>query len=87
MRHILQIKITAALTFFFSVSFALLPFGAEAARLYFEPQELTVGTSGEFSVAVNIDADKRVNAFSAGISISGPLIPYDINEANSIINF
>ncbi len=60
---------------------------ALAARLYFEPQELTVGTAGEFSVAVNIDVDKRVNAFSLAVSISGSLIPYDTNEANSIINF
>jgi len=60
---------------------------AQAARLYFEPQELTIGTSGEFSVAVNIDAKDRVNAFSAAVSISGPLIPFDINEANSVINF
>jgi hypothetical protein len=60
---------------------------AEAARLYFEPQEPTIGTTGEFSVAINIDADKRVNAYSAAVSISGPLVPYDINEANSIINF
>jgi len=60
---------------------------AQAARLYFESQEATVGTSGEFSVGVNIDADERVNAFSVAVSISGPLIPFDINEANSVINF
>jgi len=60
---------------------------ASAARLYFEPQELTIGTSREFSVAVNIDAKDRVNAFSAAVAISGPLIPFDINEANSVINF
>lgn len=60
---------------------------AHAARLYFEPQEATIGATGEFSAAINIDADKRVNAFSLAISISEPLIPCDINEANSIINF
>lgn len=59
----------------------------QAARLYFEPQEQVIGAEGEFSVAINIDADKRVNAFSVAVSISGPLIPYDINEANSVINF
>ncbi len=60
---------------------------ALAARLYFEPQELTIGTQGEFSVAINIDAVQKVNAFSLAVSIFGPLIPFDINEANSVINF
>jgi hypothetical protein len=87
MRHISQIKIVAALAFCILI-FAFCIFSeANAARLYFEPQELTIGTTGEFSVAVNIDADKRVNAYSAAVSISGPLTPFDINEANSIINF
>jgi len=65
----------------------LITASAQAARLYFEPQELTIGTTGEFSVAINIDAKDRVNAFSAAVSIFGPLTPFDINEANSIINF
>ena len=69
------------------IGYLLLITPASAARLYFEPQELTIGTEKEFSVAVNIDADKRVNAFSAAVSIFGPLIPFDINEANSVINF
>jgi len=80
-KSILLIFISLILNFIF-----LIP-KANAARLYFESQELTVGTQGEFNVAINIDADKRVNAYSAAVSISGPLIPYDINEANSIINF
>lgn len=72
----------------FSFSFLVFSLSAaNAARLYFEPQELTIGTTGEFSVAINIDADKRVNAFSLAVSISGPLFPFDINEANSVINF
>jgi len=79
-----KLKILFLLSVFcFLVSFST----AKAARLYFEPQELTVGTEGEFSVAVNIDAENRVNAYSAAISISEPLVPFDINESNSIINF
>ena len=73
--------------FLLSTFYFLLSSSAQAAKLYFEPQELTIGTTGEFSVGINIDADKRVNAFSLAISISEPLIPFDINEANSIINF
>lgn len=60
---------------------------AEAARLYFEPQELTVGTEKEFLVDVKIDAEKPINALSVAVSISESLTPFDINEANSIINF
>jgi hypothetical protein len=67
--------------------FLLSVFSANAARLYFEPQELTIGTSGEFSVAIKIDAEEPVNAFSIAVSVSEELVPFDINEANSIINF
>ncbi len=60
---------------------------AEAARLYFEPQELTVGTEGEFLVAVNIDAQNSINALSVALLISPGFTPYDTSDGNSIINF
>lgn len=71
--------------FLFSVIFAL-PFGAEAARVYFEPQELTIGTEKEFFVGVNIDAEEPINAVSVAVYVSAELMPDDVSEGNSIIN-
>lgn len=70
-----------------SVLFAvirILPAGA--ARLYFEPQELTIGTDKEFSVVVNIDSAKPVNAFQAAVVVPPELTAVDTSEGNSIIN-
>ena len=60
---------------------------AFAARLYFEPQEQVIGTEKDFSVVVNIDAGKSINAIQAVLYIPQELVPIDISEGNSIINF
>ena len=60
---------------------------AEAARLYFEPQEQVIGTEKDFSVVVSIDAGKSINAIQAVLYIPQELVPIDISEGNSIINF
>ena len=60
---------------------------ANAARLYFEPQEQVIGTEKDFSVVVNIDAGKSINAIQAVLYIPQELVPIDISEGNSIINF
>ena len=59
----------------------------QAARLYFEPQEAVIGSEKEFSVAVNVDAGKSINAIQAVISVPKELTPVDITEGNSIITF
>lgn len=60
---------------------------AKAARLYFEPQELTIGTEGEFLVAIKVDAEEAINTLGVAIAVSPLLIPHDVSNANSIINF
>ena len=69
------------------IFYILNPSFANAARLYFEPQEQVVGTEGDFSVAIMIDASKPVNALAAAVEIPFILNPYDVSEGNSIINF
>ncbi len=59
---------------------------AKAAQLYFDPQELVIGTEGEFRVAVNISAEDSVNAIAAAISFSPEIEPYDVSDGSSIIN-
>ena len=71
--------------FLFCVSLALLS-EAKAAQLYFDPQELVIGTTGEFRVAVNISAEDAVNAIAAAISFSPEIEPYDVSDGSSIIN-
>lgn len=73
------------LVFFFSVCFAL-PFGANAARLYFNPQELVIGTQGDFSVVVNVDAPTKINTLAVAIKVPANLVPVDVYNGNSIIN-
>lgn len=60
---------------------------AEAARLYFEPQGSVAGAGKVFFVAVNIDAEKSVNAIQTAIFIPEELTIVDIAEGNSVINF
>ncbi|MDP2736934.1 MAG: hypothetical protein Q8O59_04130, partial [bacterium] len=69
----------------FCVCFALL-FGvcfaraAQAARLYFEPQEREAGTMGEFAVALNIDAVDQINALSVAVAVPKNLTPVDTSD-------
>lgn len=86
-------KIKKRKIFNFALSFGIVIFvflffsRVDAARLYFEPQEAVAGAEKEFSVVVNIDAEKPVNAIQAAISIPEELVPIDIAEGNSIISF
>ena len=78
----------------FSLSFYIFIFSfliftvrvAEAARLYFEPQEQVIGEKDEFSAVLNIDAEEPVNAISLAIFVSEELTPIDTNDGSSIIN-
>jgi len=58
-----------------------------AAKLYFVPQEETIGTNGKFLVAINISAQKPVNAFEVAISVPSELTPVDTANGSSIVNF
>ena len=82
MAKISKFKIILAACFLLMVASS-----AEAARLYFEPQEQVIGTEKDFSVVVNIDAGKSINAIQAVLYIPQELVPIDISEGNSIINF
>ena len=59
---------------------------AEAARLYFEPQEPLAGTMGEFAVALNMDAVDQINALAVAVAVPKELTPIDTSDGNSIIN-
>jgi len=67
----------------FGVCFAR---AAQAARLYFEPQEREAGTMGEFAVALNLDAVDQINALSVAVAVPKNLTPVDTSDGNSIIN-
>ncbi len=75
--------------FSFAILFCIFFFfnKTEAARLYFEPQEAVIGGEKEFSVAVNIEAGKSINAIQAALSVPKELTPVDIADGNSIIVF
>ena len=59
----------------FALSFCVFLFSflffnkTQAARLYFQPQEAVIGSEKEFSVAVNVDAGKSINAIQAVNSV------------------
>ena len=59
---------------------------AQAARLYFEPQEREAGTLGEFAVALNLDAVDQINALNVAVAVPKELTPIDTGDGNSIIN-
>lgn len=59
---------------------------AQAARIYFEPQEETAGTKNEFLVGLKFDSEETINAISAEFSVSPGLELSDILDGNSIIN-
>ena len=86
-------KIKKRIIFNFALSFCVFLFSflffnkTQAARLYFQPQEAVIGSEKEFSVAVNVDAGKSINAIQAVISVPKELTPVDITEGNSIITF
>ena len=60
---------------------------ALAARIYFEPQETTVGTVGTFLVAVLLDStDDTINALSVSINIPEEFVPKDTRNGDSIVS-
>lgn len=81
--HVSGFMLGVCFALFFCVSLAL---PAEAARLYFEPQEETAGAAGEFAVALNLDAVEQINALSAAVIVPKNLEPLDTSDGNSIIN-
>ena len=84
MTKIFKFKTIILLSVFYFLLFVL---PTQAARLYFQPQEAVIGSEKEFSVAVNVDAGKSINAIQAVISVPKELTPVDITEGNSIITF
>lgn len=77
-------------SFLFSVLFSfglVMPFVTDAAELFFEaPAELRPGA--EFVVAVFVESDNPVNAFSASIIYPARILDFQAADtANSIINF
>ena len=66
MTKIFKFKTIILLSVFYFLLFVL---PAQAARLYFEPQEAIMGAEKDFSVGVRIDAENQINAISGGIKI------------------
>jgi hypothetical protein len=58
-----------------------------AAKIYFDPQESTVGTTSPFLVGVLIDSDKSINTFSVSVALPQNMEFVDFSDADSIINF
>lgn len=81
------LKFLSCIFVFLFVFFSVSSEAVEAAQLYFAPQEQVIGSEGDFSVAIMIDASKPVNALSVAVDVPFILNPYDVNEGNSIINF
>ena len=84
MTKIFKFKTIILLSVFYFLLFVL---PAQAARLYFEPQEAIMGAEKDFSVGVRIDAKNQINAISAGIFIPPEIAFVDAVLGNSIINF
>ena len=84
MTKIFKFKTIILLSVFYFLLFVL---PAQAARLYFEPQEEIMGAEKDFSVGVRIDAKNQINAISAGIFIPPEIAFVDAVLGNSIINF
>lgn len=84
MIKIQKFKIIIFITILFA--FNLVAKNAFATRLYFKSQEAVIGAKN-FSVVVNIDAEKPVNAIQLAVSVPKELTPTDIFDGNSIINF
>jgi hypothetical protein len=56
-----------------------------AAQLYFDTQEMTVGTSGQFVAALNITAEESVNTLSVAIPIPEEFTILDVSTGNSVV--
>lgn len=65
------------------ISGAALP--VHAAQLYFDTQEMTVGTSGQFVVALNITADEPINTLSVAVPIPEVFTILDVSTGNSVV--
>ena len=64
-----------------------LPTTTFGARIYFEPQEATVGTEGTFFVAVLLDSrEDTINALSVSIDVPEEFVPTDTRDGDSIIS-
>ena len=57
------------------------------ARIYFEPQEATVGTEGTFFVAVLLDSgENSINALSVSIDVPEEFVLTDTRDGDSVIS-
>lgn len=85
-----QFKILSSLFWLLSFLFVFLwlfPTMVFGARIYFEPQETTVGTEGTFLVAVLLDSSHdAINALSVSIDIPEEFVPTDTRDGDSVIS-
>ncbi len=61
------------------------PTPAHAAQLYFDTQEMTVGTSGQFVAALNITAEESVNTLTVTVPIPEEFTILDVSTGNSVM--
>jgi hypothetical protein len=64
----------------------VLPLGARAAVLSFDPQENTVGTTNTFLIALNLSTATPVNVIDLAIRFPSGLEPVDISDGNSVVS-
>jgi len=70
-------------TFYFLLSVTVV----NGARLYFEPQEATSGTSGTFLVAVLLDStEDTINAITVSVNVPEEFVLKDTRDGDSIIS-
>jgi hypothetical protein len=83
-RRILHLKAALFLAFFFLLFSSHV---ANAAALYFDPQERTVGIGQPFKVGLLIDAVDPINAFDVVVDIPLGMAVTDSSDGNSIISY
>lgn len=66
--------------------FVLAPQLVFASRIYFQPQEEIAGTSGDFVVAVLMDATQSVNAIEGVLNLPQGVTVKSVSTGNSIIS-
>lgn len=73
--------------FIISLVFLFFPLGSEASRLYFDPEEKTVGHDSIFTVDLKIDAEECVNVIEAYVGFdNNEMSIVDFMTGSSIIN-
>jgi len=77
----------SALALMFCLAVLLPAHTAHAARLYFDPEEKTVGVDQAFRVGLLIDSLVSENAFDIKIRLPDNLEVVDTYDGNSIINY